>query len=117
MAAATTSGVAAWGVQGRVSNVQGIVTDLEQNDEAQLAPEQNEVGAVVKQTKYDEHTTLSATVEVAAGTNPPKVGDAITINGKQGYVTGARVVESNQAYRKIAIQAEFWKNCKQTSEP
>jgi hypothetical protein len=117
MAAATTSGVAVWGVQGRVNSVSGIVTDIEQSAEVQIAPEYNEIGAVVKQTKYDEHTTLSATVEVAAGTNPPEVGAQITINGKQGYVTNARVVESNQAYRKIVVQAECWKNCKQTSTP
>lgn len=115
--AATTSGIAAWGVQGGVNGVSGIVTDIERAVEAQLAPEYNEVGAVVKQTKYDEHTTISATVEVAAGTQPPNAGDSITIDGKQGYVVNARVVESNQAYRKIVIQAEFWKNCKQTSNP
>lgn len=116
MASKTTSGVAAWGVQGGVSGVSGIVTDLEQNDEVQIANEQNEVGAVVKATKYDEHTTLNATIEVAAGTNLPNVGDTITINGKQGYVVSARLTESNQAYRKIVVQAEFWKNCKQTTE-
>ena len=113
--AKTTSGMAEWGVQGGVQGVTGIVTDLERASEAQIAPEYNEVGAVVKATKYDEHTTLTATVEVAAGTQPPNVGDNITIDGKQGYVTNARVVESNQAYRKIVIQAEFWKNCNQAS--
>ena len=115
--AATTQGIASWGVTGGCSGVRGIVTDLEENHEAQLAPEQNEVGAVVKQTKYDEHVTLSCTVEVAAGTEPPGGGDSITINGKQGYVVSARLTESNQAYRKIAIQAECWTNCRQTSEP
>lgn len=115
--AATTQGIASWGVTGGCSGVSGIVTDLEENSEAQLAPEHNEVGAVVKQTKYDEHVTLTCTVEVAAGTNPPSTGSSITINGDQGYVVSARLTESNQAYRKIAIQAEFWKNCKQTSEP
>ena len=115
--AKTTQGIASWGVNGGVSGVNGIVTDLERASEAQIATEQNEVGAVVKATKYDEHTTLTATVEVAAGTQPPNAGDTITIDGKQGYVTSARVVESNQAYRKIVVQAEFWKNCKQTSTP
>ena len=117
MAAATSQGIAAWGVQGGVGSVTGIVTDLERSIEAQVAPEYNEVGAVVKVTKYDEHTTLNVTVEVPASAQPPDAGSSITIDGKQGYVTNARVVESNQAYRKIVIQAEFWKNCKQTSTP
>ena len=115
--AATTQGIASWGVQGGCSGVQGIVTDLEENHEGQTAPEYNEIGAVVKQTKYDEHTTLTCTVEVSASTNPPSPGAQISINGKQGYVVSARLTESNQAYRKIAIQAEFWKNCRQTSTP
>ena len=117
MATKTTSGIAVGGVQGGVQGVTGIVTDLERAAEAQVAPEYNEVGAVVKVTKYDVHTTLNATVEVAAGTQPPEAGNSITIDGKQGYVMNARVVESNQAYRKIVIQAEFWENCKQTSNP
>ena len=110
--AKTTQGMASWGVSGGCSNVQGIVTDLEENHEAQTAPEYNEVGAA-----YDEHVTLNCTVEVAAGTQPPASGAAITINGKQGYVVSARLTESNQAYRKIAVQAEYWTNCKQASQP
>ncbi len=117
MAAATTSGIAAWGVQGGVNGVQGIVTDIERAVEAQLAPEYNEVGAVVKQTADDEHVTLNCTVEVAAGTQPPAAGTSISINGKQGYVVSARLTESNQAYRKIAVQAEYWTNCRQTAQP
>ena len=115
--AKTTQGMASWGVSGGCSNVQGIVTDLEENHEVQTAPEYNEVGAVVKQTAYDEHVSLNCTVEVAAGTQPPAPGTSISINGKQGYVVSARLTESNQAYRKIAIQAEFWTNCRQTSQP
>ena len=115
--AKTTQGIASWGVSGGCSGVSGIVTDLEENHEGQTAPEYNEVGAVVKQTVYDEHVTLNCTVEVAAGTQPPAPGASITINGKQGYVVSARLTESNQAYRKIAIQAECWTNCRQTSNP
>lgn len=116
MASGTTSGVASWGVSAG-AGVAGIVTDIEMNQEAQIANELNEKGAVVKATKYDVHTTLTATIEVAQSTNPPNPGDGITINGKQGYVMSSRVTESNQAYRKIVVQAEFWNNCKQTSEP
>lgn len=115
MATRTTSGVAAWGVQGGVAGVSGIVTSIGQDEEPILAPEYNEAGQVVKQTKYDEHTTLTCTVEVAAGTALPEKGGQISINGKQGYVTKASLVEDNQSYRKISITAEFYQNCRQTT--
>lgn len=115
--AATTSGTATWGVTSTCSGVSGIVTDIEVNEEAQTAPEYNEVGAVVKQTHYDTHTTVNATVEVAAGTSLPTSGSSITIAGKSGYVRTARLVESNQAYQKIAVTAERWANCAATTSP
>lgn len=115
MAARTYSGVAAWGVQGGVNGVTGIVTSIGQDVEAILAPEYNEAGQVVKQTKYDQKTTITATVEVAAGTALPKVGEAITINGVQGYVTRASLAEDNNSYRKISITAEVYMNCSKTT--
>lgn len=111
---ATNTGTATWGVTGSVG-VTGIVTDIEVNEEAQTAPEYNEVGAVVKQTLYDIHTTVTATIEVASGTSLPTSGAAITIGGKSGYVRSARKVESNQAYQKIAVTAELWTNCNATT--
>ena len=115
MAAHTYQGVAAWGVQGGVNGVTGIVTSIGQEDEAVLAPEYNEAGQVVKQTMYDRKTTLTCTIEVAAGTALPKVGEAITINGKQGYITRASLAEENQAYRKISVTAEVYLNCNKTT--
>lgn len=111
----TNRGVAAWGVQGGVTGVTGIVTGLGQEEEPILAPEYNEAGQVCKQTKYDEKTTLTCTVEVAAGTSLPQKGAQISINGKQGYVVRATLTEDNQAYRKISVTAEFYLNCNQTS--
>jgi len=117
MATKTTAGTAAWGVQGSVSGVSGIVTSIGQDEEPILAPEYNEVGQVVRQTHYDTKTTVSCTVEVAAGTALPSAGAQITINGKQGYVVKASLAEDNQAYRKISVTAEFYTNCKQVSTP
>ena len=111
---ATNAGTATWGVTGS-AGVSGIVTDIEVNEEAQTAPEYNEVGAVVKQTLYDTHTTVTATIEVASGTSLPTIGAAISIGGKSGYVRSARKVESNQAYQKIAVTAELWTNCTATT--
>ena len=115
--ARTMTGVASWGVSGgtSVTNVTGVITDVDVGGEPVLAPEYNEVGAVIKQTMYDEHKTVDVTVEVAAGTAKPASGASITIAGVEGYVTRARIVESNQAYRKIIISAEAYANCTATT--
>lgn len=110
----TSTGSASWGVTGAVSgtgSVTGIITDIDDGAEAILAPEYNEIGQVVKQTHYDTKKTVSCTVEVAAGTAKPAPGTAITINGVAGYVLNSKLVESNQAYRKIQITAECYSNC------
>ena len=113
----TTSGTASWGVTDgtTVTNVTGVITDCEVNGEPVLAPEYNEIGAVIKQTQYDTHTTVDVTVEVAANVSAPVAGASIMIAGVAGYVTRSRVVESNQAYRKILISAECYANCAATT--
>lgn len=111
---ATETGTASWGVTGS-AGVTGIVTDIDSGSEPVLAPEYNELGQVVKQTHYDTVTTATATIEVAAGTNPPAAGAQITINGVTGYVKSARVVESNQAYRKISVTVEKYSKCSAAS--
>ena len=115
--ARTTPGIASWGIKDgtTVGDVSGIITDIEVGGEPVLAPEYNEIGAVVKQTQYDTHTTVDVTVEVASTTEPPDAGASITIAGVEGYVTRARIIESNQAYRKIAISAEAYANCTATT--
>ncbi len=110
----TSTGTASWGVTGALSgtgSVTGIITDIDDGAEAILAPEYNEVGQVVKQVHYDTKKTVSCTVEVAANTDKPAPGTAITINDVAGYVVNSKVVESNQAYRKIQITAECYSNC------
>lgn len=111
MATLTKAGVAAWGVQGTATGVDGIITSIGVDEETILAPEYNEAGQVVKQTHYDTRTTLTCTVEVAAGTDLPDAGAQITVNGKQGYVTKASLAEDNQAYRKISVTVELYTNC------
>ncbi len=119
MANPTTEGNAAWGVQNGVTGVaNGITTDLEISHEGQLANELNEVGAVVRVTKYDVHYSLNATIEVPAGTEPPEPGQTISVDGKTYMVETARVTESNQAYRKIVVTASRWTNFEsQASNP
>ena len=115
--ARTTAGVASWGIKDgtTIGGVSGVITDIEVGGEPVLAPEYNEIGAVIKQTKYDTHTTIDVTVEVASTTEPPDDGASITIAGVACYVTRARLIESNQAYRKIAISAEAYANCTATT--
>lgn len=112
---ATNSGVASWGVTGSASGVSGIVTHLQTENESILAPEYNELGAVVKQTLYDLHKTATVTIEVAAGTAAPDERSSITVGGVQGYVLRSTVVEDNKAYRHIEVTIEAYKNCNSVS--
>ena len=112
--ARTTSGNASWGISEgtSVTNVSGVITDIDVGEDPQMEPQRNEIGAVIKQTLYDRRGEVNVTVEVAAGTAKPKTGTAITVAGFAGYVTRSRVVESNQRYRAINITVEAYPNCK-----
>lgn len=108
----TRSGVASWGVTAEGNpGVNGIVTHSDLDKESVLAPEYNEIGQVVKQTLYDLHKTITMTVEVAAGEEPPDEKSSITYAGVTAYVVRARVVEDNRAYRHIEITIEAYANC------
>ena len=112
--ARTTSGNASWGISEgtSITNVSGVITDIDAGEDPQMEPQRNEIGAVIKQTLYDRRAEVNVTVEVAAGTAKPKTGTAITVAGVAGYVTRSRVVESNQRYRAINITVEAYPNCK-----
>ena len=112
--ARTTQGNASWGISDgtQVTNVNGVITDIDAGEDPQMEAQRNEVGAVIKQTLYDRRGEVNVTVEVAAGVAKPKTGTAITVAGVQGYVTRSRVVESNQRYRAINITVEAYPYCK-----
>lgn len=112
--ARTTTGNASWGISEgtSITNVSGVITDIDAGEDPQMEPQRNEIGAVIKQTLYDRRGEVNVTVEVAAGTAKPKTGTAITVAGVAGYVTRSRVVESNQRYRAINITVEAYPNCK-----
>ena len=112
--ARTTQGQASWGISDgtSITQVQGVITDIDVGEDPQMEPQRNEVGAVIKQTLYDRRAEVTVTVEVAAGVAKPPAGTAITAAGVQGYVTRSRVVESNQRYRAINITVEAYPNCK-----
>lgn len=115
--AATTEGTATWGVAGTAGLTASVITDFSVSRQGMFGAENNENGAVIKQTLYDEQVTVTLTAMVAAATDPPKAGDALTVAGmgtkSNGtyYVTGSEVIESNKDYRKIRITAECYTNC------
>lgn len=108
--AITKVGSASWGVTGTVQGVTGIVTDLEVTEEAQMAPEYNEVGAICRQTIYDVIKTARATIEVAAGVALPQKGKTIKIAGGTYILKSATLMESNNVYRKISVVGEASEN-------
>ena len=112
--ARTNKGNASWGISEgtTITQVNGVITDIDAGEDPQMEPQRNEIGAVIKQTLYDRRGEVSVTVEVAAGVAKPKTGTAITVAGVQGYVTRSRVVESNQRYRAIYITVEAYPNCR-----
>ncbi len=112
--ARTNRGNASWGISDgtSITNVNGVITDIDAGEDPQMEPQRNEIGAIIKQTLYDRRGEVNVTVEVAAGVSKPKTGTAITVAGFQGYVTRSRVVESNQRYRAINITVEAYPNCK-----
>ena len=112
--ARTTRGNASWGISDgtSITNVNGVITDIDVGEDPQMEPQRNEVGAVIQQAFYDQRKTVNVTVEVAAGTEPPKLGAAITVAGIQGYVNSARATESNSRYRAFQIGVEGYPNCK-----
>ena len=109
--AVTNNGIASWGVTGSVTGVSGIITSIEDGTEYIMAPEHNEIGQVVKQTKYDTQYSATFTVEVAAGTNIPAANSTVTVNSRTMYVKNARKLEDNNSYRRIQITAEAYENC------
>ena len=112
--ARTNRGNASWGISDgtSITNVNGVITDIDAGEDPQMEPQRNEIGSVIKQTLYDRRAEVNVTVEVAAGTEKPKSGTAITVAGVEGYVTRSRVVESNQRYRAFQITVEAYQNCK-----
>lgn len=109
--AVTKNGVASWGVTGSATGVTGIITSIEDGAEYIMAPEHNEIGQVVKQTKYDTQYSATFTVEVAAGTDIPNATTQVSVNSHTMYVKNARKLEDNNSYRRIQITAEAYENC------
>jgi hypothetical protein len=111
--AVTTKGDAQWGISDgtSVDNVQGVVTDITVGKRTISEPQRNEIGSVIQQAFYDLETSITCTIEVAAGKKLPAAKDPITIAGESAYIESMEIVESNRAYRKFQITAKAFKNC------
>lgn len=113
---ATTTSLAVWGVQVETptdiaQKTEGYITSFDKNSEMMVGDEQNELGAVIGKHKYDEKSTVTVSLIVAAGVEPPTIGKQITIAGVKYYITSASVVESNSDFRKLRVSAERYKDC------
>ena len=110
--ALTETGTAKWGLAHRdIPSVSGVLVSLDRSREMSVMSETDEDGAVCGQFVYDEKFTISCTVQAPAESTPPNPGDQIEIEGRQYYVLSAQEIEANQAFRKISIVAESYKNC------
>lgn len=113
---ATTTSLAVWGVQVETptdiaSTNKGYITSFDKNSEMMVGDEQNELGAVIGKHKYDEKSTVTVSLIVAADVEPPTIGKQITIAEGKYYITSASVVESNSDFRKLRVSAERYKDC------
>ncbi len=117
----TKSSIATWGVTkgpftGIAATNTGIITSYDETTEMMVGSEQNEIGAVIGQHKYDEKTTITMTLIVADSVEMPTIGKKITLSGTDsgataGYVTSATVTESNTDFRKLRVTLEKYTNC------
>ena len=117
----TKSSIATWGVTkgpftGIAATGSGIITSYDETTEMMVGSEQNEIGAIIGQHKYDEKTTITMTLIVADSVEMPTVGKKITLSGTDSastaaYVTSATVTESNTDFRKLRVTLEKYTNC------
>lgn len=113
---ATTTSLAVWGVQVETptdiaQKTEGYITSFDKNSEMMVGDEQNELGAVIGKHKYDEKSTVTVSLIVAADVEPPTIGKQITIDNVKYYVTSAAVTESNSDFRKLRVTAERYEDC------
>ena len=109
MADTTTTTIApVWGVT-KTGISGGVITDWEENGEAQTAYVQNEKGATIFTKVYDEKKTITCTLVTNGSATAPNVGDKATIDQVEYIVLGVRLIQNNQSVQKYALTLEAWK--------
>ena len=100
---------ASWGVKSNhrttPSGVTGVVTDYDEGLEPIMAALQDEVGADIGHTVYDQKRSISMTTQCKSGSTIPRVDQLITVGGIQCYVDRANITENNQSYMKFSVSA------------
>lgn len=111
--AITTTHICSWGIDHDnhttakfVGTGSGIVYDVNKNIDPIQAPEHNEIGQVIAQTVYDEHQTMTATLQTTHGVTPPTRGSTVQIDNEYWYMVNCTKTESNQAYVRYNITLE-----------
>ena len=104
---------ASWGIKSdhrnTPANVSGVVTDYDTSLEPIMAALQDEVGADIGHTVYDEKTSVSVTIQCKSTAQLPPVNAPLTINGVTFYVDHTNITESNQAYMKFTASLSKFK--------
>lgn len=103
----TTTITPVWGVT-KTGITGGVITDWEENGEAQTAYVQNEKGATIFTKVYDEKKTITCTLVTNGTATPPKVGAEVTIESVKYAVLGVRLIQNNQSVQKYALTLEAW---------
>lgn len=104
--------LAKWGArQISGASTYGVVTSFEKISDMMSQNETNENGAVCRVVIYDERTRIVFTVMASEATEKPEPGTQMSIDGKACWVQHSEVIEQNQAYKKIRVTAERYKNC------
>lgn len=99
-----------WGVTKTFTDVPGIITDWESDDEAQSQYIQNELGETIYTKVYDVRKTVTCTLVVALDnvSAVPSVGDEVKVDSVAYTVLSVRLTQNNQAVNKYAIKLEAW---------
>ena len=104
----TTTIVPVWGVT-KTGISGGVITDWEENGEAQTAYVQNEKGATIFTKVYDEKKTITCTLVTNGTATAPTVGSVLTIESVEYTVLGVRLIQNNQSVQKYSVTLEAWK--------
>jgi hypothetical protein len=106
----TTTITPVWGVTKTFTDVPGIITDWDGDDEAQTVYVQNEKGETVHTKVYDVRKTVTCTLVVALDkvSAVPSVGDKVSVDNDNYTVLSVRLTQNNQAVNKYAIKLETW---------
>ena len=115
MAVTTTATNATWGVTtetGKISTVEGVITDLSITTEAIETPDvENEEGTAVLRKIIEEHKTLEATIVTKNDVTLPETGDEITIDSEKYWINNITKTESNSQWTSVRISAEQYEHC------